>query len=140
MLGGSKLRPKIVAAWVKSGRDTEPIIKNARVFGHQWLQWYTELQPTGRKQDDGSLKRALYPNTDWIELRKGTINGMYSLVASLGWWLKAAVLQKLPMEDVLTAVSDMEWVLESMTRAASLKRPSSESGSECSKKPRMEVV
>ncbi|KAF9491417.1 hypothetical protein BDN71DRAFT_1354198, partial [Pleurotus eryngii] len=81
-----KYRPKEIGAWIKTGRAVEPTIKSAATFSEQWWQWYLELQPTGRAQEDGSLQRVVLDKAEWSELYKGMINGMYSLLASLAWW------------------------------------------------------
>ncbi len=76
MLAPGKHRPKEVAAWVKNGRATDPVIKAPDTFGIQWWMWYAELQPESRKGIEGHLQRVPPENNEWTELRKGTINGV----------------------------------------------------------------
>lgn len=132
-----KYRPKEIGAWIKTGRAVEPTIKSAAAFGEQWWQWYLELQPAGRAQEDGSLQRVVLDKAEWSELYKGTINGMYSLLASLAWWLKAANPARTPKVEVSKVLDDVSWVLEAMTRAHSSKRASPEAEEPASKKARI---
>ncbi|KAF4579407.1 hypothetical protein EYR36_001217 [Pleurotus pulmonarius] len=136
MLAAGKQRPKEVGAWVKSGRGVDPNIKNIKVFCQQWWLWYHELQLECRKAVGGCLQRVAPPNDEWTELRKGTINGMYSLLASLGWWMNAANGAKQCQDDVSLALSDVAWVLESMVRLGTSKSASPEAEERVSKRAR----
>ena len=139
MVGSGKHRPKEVGPWEKSGRIAEPVIKNAEAFGQEWLKWYTELQPASRKDATGGLHRAIPDNTNWNELSKGTVNGIYSLIASLGWWLNAIETSKGSKVEVLKAISDINWSLAAMIRAQSAKCASEgpDDGTRFSKKRRV---
>lgn len=109
---------------MKNARAVDPVIKNHATYGVQWWMWYAELQPESRKAVDGHLQRMLPPNNEWTELRKGTINGVYGLLASLGWWKMAVETSGEISTELDMALSDVAWVLESMTRAGSAKRAS----------------
>ncbi|KAF4568592.1 hypothetical protein EYR40_004151 [Pleurotus pulmonarius] len=139
MLAPGKHRPKEVSTWVKNARATDPIIKNPVVFGVQWWMWYAELQPECRKAVEGHLQRVTPENNEWTELRKGTINGIYGLLASLGWWMKAAEVSGEVTETLDMALSDVSWTLDLMARAATTKRasPDPEEGA-ASKKVRID--
>ncbi|KAF4590062.1 hypothetical protein EYR40_009540 [Pleurotus pulmonarius] len=65
MLAPGKHRPKEVAAWVKNGRATDPVIKAPDTFGIQWWMWYAELQPESRKGIEGHLQRVPPENNKW---------------------------------------------------------------------------
>ncbi|KAF9489083.1 hypothetical protein BDN71DRAFT_1402205, partial [Pleurotus eryngii] len=87
ILTGGKFQPKEISAWVKGGHDTIPVIKNPVAFRKQWMQWYMDLQPDSRRQDNGILSCVNDKKGDWSKLLKGSVNSIYSLITSLGWWL-----------------------------------------------------
>ncbi len=136
MLASGKHRPKEISPWVKGARAVEPSIRNPAAFAQQWWLWYTELQPAARRLPDGTLQRIPLEGQDWTELRKGTINGIYSLLASLGWWLKAATANGDCKAEISRALADVDWVLDSVVRSHSSKRMSAETDSRPSKKSR----
>lgn len=49
----------------------------------------------------------------WEELRKGSINGFYNIVVSLGWWIEAATTDP-ERAGVYHMVSDAMWVVDQM--------------------------
>ncbi|KAF9490847.1 hypothetical protein BDN71DRAFT_1373003, partial [Pleurotus eryngii] len=85
MLAPGKHHPKEVSAWIKAAHLGIPMIKNPVAFSLGWQMWYHELQPESRMLVEGHLEHIAPPNSEWTELCKGTVNGVYSLVASLGW-------------------------------------------------------
>ncbi|KAF9492481.1 hypothetical protein BDN71DRAFT_1396646 [Pleurotus eryngii] len=104
MLAPGKHRPKEVGVWIKAGRPNIPAIKSS--FGAQWRLWYHELQPESRKANEGHLECIPPPDGEWTELRKGTINSVYSLLASLGWWLKSADACTVSNDELASALTD----------------------------------
>ncbi len=113
---------------MRSGRPAPPSIKNLDVFTEQWWKWYIELQPAARRSEDGSLQHVELEESNWRETRKGTINGFYSILASLGWWVKA--VKDINLDHALVAaIADVDWVLGSMTRVGTSKRTSPETDS-----------
>ncbi|KAF9499934.1 hypothetical protein BDN71DRAFT_1576788 [Pleurotus eryngii] len=76
---------------------------------------------------NGLLQHVLPDNNNWTELCKGTINGIYGLMASLGWWLEAAKVDG-SCEDTLTkALEDFKWALENMVQVNGHKHKSAKS-------------
>ncbi len=137
MLAPGKHRPKEVGMWIKSARLGDPSIKNAATFGAQWWLWYTELQPESRKAVSGNLQRLTLINGEWTELRKGTVNGVYALVASLGWWIKADAGKGQNKVEIERALGDFSWALDAMTHIGKNKRASPEAEDHASKKTRI---
>lgn len=92
-------------------------------FATSWEGWYTHLQPDWRIEtlaDDDADGMSLTRDppedaviSDWPELKKGSQNGFFLLLLSLGWWGLGASDQG---EDALGrwgyAFDDLRWVLE----------------------------
>ncbi|KAF9489146.1 hypothetical protein BDN71DRAFT_1512398 [Pleurotus eryngii] len=123
-----KCRLNEMSVWVKSVRVIDPVIKNTLNFCQQWSYWYYKLQLAARKNGpNGLLQRVLPDNNDWTELCKGTINGVYGLMASLGWWLEAAKVDGGCKDTLTKALEDFEWALENMVQVNGHKRKSAKS-------------
>ncbi|KAF9491405.1 hypothetical protein BDN71DRAFT_1433987 [Pleurotus eryngii] len=103
-----------VGDWVQASQPPPPVLEDIKMFGDQWWTWYKEPQPVG------------------------SINGFYSIVASLGWWVVAnkvkrhdvkndkqeADNQKTLVKDewMAGALVDVDWVLQCMMSASSIQK------------------
>ena len=83
-------------------------------FATQWEDWYTHLQPdwhlevSAKDADDFGISLGWDPPkdaiiSDWQDIKKGSQNGFFLLLLSLGWWGVGASDQG---EDMLS-----QWVL-----------------------------
>ena len=93
-------------------------------FAMSWEAWYTQLQPdwcieTITDDDDTPGMSLTWDPPedaillDWREIKKGSQNGFFLLLLTLGWWGLGASSQG---KDVLWwwayALGDLRWVLE----------------------------
>ncbi|KAH9972532.1 hypothetical protein BGW80DRAFT_1119794, partial [Lactifluus volemus] len=82
-----KHRPDHINTWIQSGREVVPPIKDVATFSWSWKQWWATLQPPQRRDDNTSkLKRLALGIDSWADLRKGGVNGFYSIISGLSWW------------------------------------------------------
>jgi hypothetical protein len=75
------------------------------------MVWWVELQPASRERE--KLLRVVEDGEQWEELQKGSINGFYNVVVSLGWWVQAATTESEHIE-VGRMISDAVWVVVQM--------------------------
>jgi hypothetical protein len=77
------------------------------------LKWWFSLQPVAREGE--KLLRAMDADEQWVETKKGTINGFYNVVVSLGWWLKA-LKTDVDRANFDSILDDVLWVANQMVR------------------------
>jgi hypothetical protein len=120
----AKERPPAISHWNKCGRSASavPKIENVEDWSRLWRIWWVSLQPQSR--DGDKLLRVVTPSETWPETRKGSINGFYSIVVSLGWWMEALKSPSQQSEFSLM-LADVQWVLGQMLglQNTSAKRP-----------------
>ena len=80
-------RPLCVSEWIRRGRSTtwRPVISSIPALEKSFEEWWTNLQPDWRKNDDGSIVFASVDG-DWEILRKPGLNGILSAIACLFYW------------------------------------------------------
>ena len=114
-------RPEEVAQFIRSRRQYSkvPVLTTAKLrpYAASWTRWWKALQPKERGVDQWPFSRGVNDAAcDWAPLLQGGPNGLYLVIASLGWWLVAAsrVADEKVAEwtQVQDAVSDVEWVFE----------------------------
>jgi hypothetical protein len=100
------------------------VSKHTHTFGNEWQAWYTGLQPKRRLLNNpgGSqnTKLDLDQNppvdlqlSDWNEIRKGSQNGFFLLLLTLGWWgVGASDESSQELERWGEAFDDLRRVLE----------------------------
>ncbi|KZP04965.1 hypothetical protein FIBSPDRAFT_673419, partial [Athelia psychrophila] len=82
-------RPAQIGIWLHNGRpwDDMPVISPgvAEDYSTSWWLWWKSLQPSWRSD---TLSRDLRATGvfNWSETLKGSQNGFFLLIASLGWW------------------------------------------------------
>jgi hypothetical protein len=76
-----------------------------------WKTWWISLQPDSRQKR--KLLRVVDAGEKWEELRKGSINGFFSVIISLVWWY-AAIKNPAQSKVHREAVEDVSWVLDWM--------------------------
>jgi hypothetical protein len=69
------------------------------------------MQPDSRR--GGELLRIANQGEQWVELRKGSINGFYNVVVSLRWWIQATATP-LEVTEVTRMLDDAIWVVDQM--------------------------
>jgi hypothetical protein len=95
-------------------------------FSHRWWDWWTLVQPEGRKLANGDLRRADEVATkDWEEIAKmAGRNGVLLYMGGLLWWGEAAAAAP-ESEDLLKdwrlAVDDVAAVLRGAREAVDTK-------------------
>ena len=72
------------------------------------------MQPKSRVQQKGSkMSHVVDENEDWVELKKGSINGFFNVVVGLAmWW--TAVKTGAQRRVFLEMVNDVSWALDQM--------------------------
>lgn len=90
-------------------------------FGNGWEVWYAGLQPKWCVlTNDSSTTITLSkdpPNDavllDWSEIKKGSQNGFFLLILTLGWWGVGASNQgPNELERWAATLDELKWVLE----------------------------
>ena len=74
------------------------------------------LQPSWRIEGD-LLIRSAPQGESWEGLRKGGTAGIYVVIMGLSWWIKLQLMERDP--HAWTAVEDVTWVIQQMTKSAS---------------------
>lgn len=118
-------RPKVVDDWLKRHRDLgdmPDVTHYLRSFADSWEEWYISLQPKWRIPDsDGNIdieSLIVDPPTDtqtsdWLALRKGSQNGIFLLILTLGWWgLGASDQGDKELTRWASAFDDLRFVME----------------------------
>jgi hypothetical protein len=107
-------RPEVIGRWINGGRKTFPTIDDLPAFVASWKKWWALLQPTSRVQKGNQkLLRLVDAEEEWEELKKGSINGVFNVVVSLGlWWM--ALKTGAQKNVFMGAVEDVDWVLDQM--------------------------
>lgn len=111
-------RPAPIGIWIHNGRHWAdlPIIGPGIIedYSTSWWLWWKSLQPTWRAETLSRDFRGV-GDYDWDELRKGTQNGYFVLILSLGLWLRGLQNKgekgRWPCGD---AMREVEWVLDQM--------------------------
>jgi hypothetical protein len=119
-----KHRPDHINTWIQSGREVVPPIKDVATFSWSWKQWWATLQPPQRRDDNTSkLKRLALGIDSWADLRKGGVNGFYSIISGLSWWLQAIDDSDAnQLQDFTETLDDVSWALEQMVHSVGGKR------------------
>jgi hypothetical protein len=100
-------------AWIKARVDKKDVAPDVQPeeYGKSFMKWWTVLQPSWRKMDDGRLTKDTPDGEKWGGLLKGGTAGIYTVVVALSWWIKALGTVAEGGEAFL-AVRDVAWVLE----------------------------
>lgn len=100
-------------AWIKARVDKKDVAPDVQPeeYGKSFMKWWTELQPSWRKMDNGRLTKDTPDGEKWRGLMKGGTAGIYTVVVALSWWIKALGTVAEGGEAFL-AVRDVVWVLE----------------------------
>jgi hypothetical protein len=111
-----KHRPDQIDTWIQSGREVVPVIKDLAGYSWSWKQWWATLQPPQRRNENSSKLRRLALGIDsWADLRKGGVNGFYSIISGLSWWLQAIDSSDADqLKDFSETLDDVSWALEQM--------------------------
>ncbi|KAJ3493262.1 hypothetical protein NMY22_g20234 [Coprinellus aureogranulatus] len=102
-------RPSEVKGWI--GSKKKELIPDIAIpdYRERWKGWWQMLQPDWQRDDSGSTRGRVVPDTgDWGALRKGGTSGLYTVVVSLAWWVGRVSDPNNALWDV---VGDVEWVL-----------------------------
>lgn len=111
-------RPAPLGVWINEARswDSLPAISSGNIedYSTSWWLWWKSLQPPWRSS---TLSRDLRGIGDynWDDLRKGTQNGFFLVILSIGLWLRSLDNDmergKWPCGD---AMREVEWALDQM--------------------------
>ena len=141
----SKGQPDAIHNWLKChcNLDDMPDVTHfVDDFATQWEEWYMHLQPDWRldthSEDASGSGISLSQDppedaiiSDWQDIKKGSQNGLFLLLLSLGWWGLGASDQG---EDVLSwwacAFDDLRWVLEFLVSEENDNQESDKEGDE----------
>jgi hypothetical protein len=88
-----------------------PNIEDVKGWAKSWTSWWISLQPSCR--EGKKLIQVVEPGETWPELKKGGINGFYTIVISLGWWYKA-LKGNTGKAEFKKILKDVLWVCECM--------------------------
>lgn len=109
-------RPQQIPDWMQRHRlyDKTPLIPNPSAFGFVWRAWWKTMQPGWRVEGgEWPLSRQTAVNEAWTEIMKGGQNGFVLVLLSLSWWLAATESEK-DRQDCLSALEDVDWVLQQL--------------------------
>lgn len=91
-------------------------------FGNDWLSWYRSLQPDWRTESESAQPTHSLSQDppdfvtepyDWDEVKKGSQNGFFLLLLTLGWWGVGAFDQDATeLERWGEAFDDVRWLLD----------------------------
>jgi hypothetical protein len=89
-----------------------PALPDLVKFKDSWKKWWVHLQPAERKagEDFESLTRWGTKNSDWTDLARGGVNGFFSVVLTLSWWLNAVTTDKEGLLELEAIFEDVLWV------------------------------
>jgi hypothetical protein len=109
----AKDRPLAISHWSRCARNASaaPDITDIEDWARLWRVWWTGMQPASRGGE--KLLRVVDAAEEWVELRKGSINGFYNVVISLGWWIQAAATAP-ELAEATQMVDDAIWVMDQM--------------------------
>jgi len=109
-------RPDAIKAWIGRAQSPSwrPIIPDTSVYESEYMLWWTALQPSWRKNRDGSLIFSKVEG-DWGVLQRPGLNGMLSVMAGLLFWGVALRDSGNERKGWNKAVSDCLMVISSLT-------------------------
>ncbi|KAL1940993.1 hypothetical protein VTO73DRAFT_7629 [Trametes versicolor] len=118
----AKNRPVQVRQWLQNQKhkryDSIPTISHVAKYGATWKLWWATLQPSARsKNSDGKFSRKRLNQGVWASLMQGGSNGVFLVLVSLGWWIRAAGDDTADMQDALEMADDVVWVFSQITAA-----------------------
>lgn len=114
-------RPSQMSEWFKHGRKLSGQVWDGfcagdpDAFGERWGKWWSDLQPEGRRRNDGGMYLQDNADVDWDCLRKPGGSGFFLILVALVWWremIEARGLQPLRTKDWEDSVKDVKWVLD----------------------------
>ena len=109
------MHPEEVYQWIKSKKKTSPLEIDINEFASSFMAWWIALQPGWRLADDGAFNYEVPNNEDWRVLHKGGSAGLYIVVVALSWWVRALTPDS-PSFHAWTAVHDVQWVINQITK------------------------
>jgi hypothetical protein len=105
-------RPEEITRWINNGRQGLPDIQNVGSFAVAWRKWWLFLQPPSRVAGT-ELQQVVRDGEKWVELRKGTVNGFFTVIAGLCAWSVVAKTDE-ESKELLEMIKDLYWVQEQM--------------------------
>ncbi|KAF7791378.1 hypothetical protein EIP86_002392 [Pleurotus ostreatoroseus] len=103
-------RPSEIALWIQNARRHTIVPKNRDAYKAQWWKWWANLNPKWRSSADG--RPVIGGVGDWSTLFKSGRNGFLMIFASL-----VGLRHATDEEDWLTALADVQWVLQQVLEA-----------------------
>lgn len=76
------------------------------------MQWWVMMQPSWREGE--SLVKTLPEDADWGIVNRGGSNGLSVVIMGLSWWVAAINGGDGLDAKLLTAISDVTWVLSQL--------------------------
>jgi hypothetical protein len=131
----TKYRPAQVTKWINNGRkyDSQPnISRELKSFMISWWKWWTVLQPPSRR-NGAELSREVVNGELWAEIRKGSQNGLFTVILCLAWWQRAASTSA-QIKEFKVAVEDVIWVMDQILREGKRPREGNNDGPRSSKR------
>ncbi|KDR77387.1 hypothetical protein GALMADRAFT_1326101 [Galerina marginata CBS 339.88] len=111
----TKQRPQQVSDWIKSKKkDVVPTLQVSS-YGKLFKDWWMAMQPAWRNLG-GQLVRGIPQGESLQALRKGGTAGIYVVVVSLSWWLKAQNAER--DVEAWALVDDLSWVIQELNKDA----------------------
>ncbi|KAF4605767.1 hypothetical protein EYR40_004557 [Pleurotus pulmonarius] len=114
-------RPTVLSDWIRNHRQLRKHHKltpdELELMCNELFAWWAHLQPAARLPKDcdtdwvdcSAFLRDELEDGAWVELYRGSTNGIYGVMICVGWWLEAAGKELDPSFDIL--VEDISWVL-----------------------------
>ena len=126
--------PEVTSTWIKGGRIAKPHIADFMSFKSKWKKWWVTLQPPERREESATfadLSKNSSLKADWSGLSKGSINGFFTIIITMSWWLKHVLSDKAELSEFDDVLDDVAWVVDQAI-AALQSRPKRPHGDESS--------
>ncbi|KAJ7578935.1 hypothetical protein C8J56DRAFT_797063 [Mycena floridula] len=112
----TKKRPDEVKWWIGRGRRVLPTVTDVERFADSWWTWWIYLNPDWREKSEDGTRLLTGGAGKWEKLRLPGLNGVFSVVSCLGWWL-SALEGSTPGEAWNSAAEEVLWVLDEMLKS-----------------------
>ena len=86
-----------------------PSLEDSQAFGTSWKTWWQSMQPAWRGRN---LSRNIPSDANWSPLLYGGANGLFLVILSLAWWIRADRSNNISDDRIADAIEEVSWVLE----------------------------
>ncbi|PPR07319.1 hypothetical protein CVT26_013679 [Gymnopilus dilepis] len=111
---GARHRPSCIGDWIQRRRATtwRPVIE-IPAFEEKFIKWWASVQPEWRISNAGDIDVSA-AGSDWEDLYKPGLNGIYSIIVALFYWGLAVKAGSGEHSRWLNAVKDVDFALTNL--------------------------